>query len=58
MGKTLFYKKHFHEKRCNIQSKNIKSLNPVQNKYKKVWSYSFNFRASHLWNQLPDQIKY
>ena len=30
-GRSLFYEKHFHEKRCNIQSKNIKSLNLTQN---------------------------
>ena len=44
------------KKRSNIQSKNFKSLNPTQNKYKKVWSFSFC--ASHLWNQLPDHVKY
>ena len=27
-------------------------------KAKGVVLYSFNFRASHLWNQLPDHMKY
>ena len=44
----------FHEKRCNIQSKNIKSLNPTQI----FVLYLFSFCASHLWNQLPDHVKY
>ena len=47
-GKSLFYEKHFHEKRCNIQSKNIKSFNPTQSKYKKVWSLLFQFSCQSL----------
>ena len=40
-----FYEKHFHEKRCNVQSK-------------RFGVYSISLHASHLWNQLPDHIKY
>ena len=47
-GKSSFYEKHFHEKRCNIQSKNIKLLNPTPNKYKKVWSLLFQFSYPSL----------
>ena len=47
-GKSSFYEKHFHEKRCNTQSKNIKPLNPTQNKCKKVRSLLFQFSCLSL----------
>ena len=40
-SEVLFYKKYFHEKWCNIQSKGIKSPNTTKNKYKNVWSLLF-----------------
>ena len=40
-GENPYFMKSIFANRCNIQSKNIKSLNPNQNKYKKVWSLLF-----------------
>ena len=36
----------------------MKSLNPTQKNTKRFGFYCFSFRASHLRNQPPDQIKY
>ena len=39
-GENLYFMKSIFTKK-DVQSKHIKSLNPTQNKYKKVWSLLF-----------------
>ena len=59
-GENPYFMKSIFTKKDIIYnlSKNIKSLNPTQNKCRRFGFYSFSFRVSHLWNQLPDHIKY
>ena len=40
----------------NLKTSNLLTLPKINTK--RFGLYSFSFRASHLWNQLPDHIKY
>ena len=40
----------------NLRTSNLLTLPKINTK--RFSLYSFSFRASHLWNQLPDHIKY
>ena len=59
-GKSLLHVKHFHEKKkdviYNLRTSNLLTLPKINTK--RFGLYSFSFRASYLWNQLPDHIKH
>ena len=42
----------------NLRTSNLLTLVKINTKRVGLYLYSFSFRASHLWNQLSDYIKY
>ena len=58
-GKILILWKAFSRKKDvinNIRTSDLLTLHKINTK--RFGLYSFSFRASHFWNQLPDHIKY
>ena len=51
--KSIFTKK---DVIYNLRTSNLLTLTKINTK--RFGLYSFSFRSSHLWNQLPDHIKY
>ena len=55
---TYFMKSIFTKKDLiyNLRTSNLLTLSNINTK--RFGLYFFSFRASHLWNQLPDHVKY
>ena len=57
-GNPYFMKSIFTKKDVtyNLRTSNLLTLPKINSK--RFGLYSFSFRASHLWNQLPDHVKH